>query len=163
MSAPRTLADLRDIHVPPTPGESAFDPFWLVIVVLLLAAGLIAWGLRHHRRRLLRQSLRELAAAERDHAAGGEPTALLRTLARLLRRHARCRDAGAAALLGDQWLAFLDARGGGEFFRRGPGACLAESPYRAPGTPVAQLLGTAQPGAVAELVGGVRQWLCSNP
>ena len=200
MAAPRTLAELRDIHLPPPPGEATFDPLWLAAAALLCAAALVAWALRRRRQRVLRQSLRELAAAERACAAGGDTAALARTLSRLLRRHALRRDARAASLVGEEWLEFLDAHAGKSLsspstrrtpgprraisldsgFRRndeavigqrlpsspgidttgagafahGPGAGLAELPYRP--------AGAGEP-PVAELVELVKRWLRSNP
>lgn len=185
MATPRTLAELRDLHLPPPPGDAALDPLGLAAVALLCAAALVAWALRRRRQRVLRQSLRELAAAERACAADGDTAAFARTLSRLLRRHALRRDARAASLVGKEWLAFLETHAAGAgAFAHGPGACLAELPYR---PPAASAASNATPGAaaadagkvsgptptlhapcageppVAELVELVKRWLRSNP
>jgi Zn-dependent protease with chaperone function len=165
MSTPRTLAELRDIRLPPPPTEAGLDPLWLAAAALGALALLLAALYRWVRRRGLRASLRELAAAERAWAADRDTVALLRTASRLLRRHARRADRHAAALVGADWLAFLDAHSGGGAapsgaFSAGPGACLADGPYRPPagasgGEPVAV--------DVASVVALVKRWLRSHP
>jgi hypothetical protein len=155
MATPRTLSDLRDIHLPPPPGDAGLDLLWLLAVALLCVAMLVVWALRRRRQRVLRQSLRELAAAERACAVDGDTAALARTLSRLLRRHAMRRDPGSASLTGGEWLNFLDKHAGAAagVFADGRGALLADLPYR--------LAADAAP--LAELVQLVKRWLRSNP
>jgi hypothetical protein len=131
------LAQLRDWHLPdpiqwwpPAPG------WWIaagvVVAVLLWLAG-VRW--RRHRRRgaAARSALRELAALRAAVRADGDTRAFVAALSRLLRRLALARfpREQVAGLTGDAWLAFLDATGGGDGFRHGPGRALADLVYGA--------------------------------
>jgi hypothetical protein len=130
------LAGLRGYHLPepvswwpPAPG------WWLLALLGLLAAGLAArWLARRHRRGApARAALRELGALQTAYGRDGDAAAYARGLSRLLRRYALARfpRGQVAGLAGEDWLAFLDAHGGGGRFRRGAGRLLAEAPYRA--------------------------------
>ncbi|WP_296698201.1 DUF4381 domain-containing protein [Thiocapsa sp. UBA6158] len=129
------LAQLRDWHLPdpiqwwpPAPG------WWIsaavLLVVLLWLAG-VRW--RGHRRRgaAARSALRELAALRETVQADGDTRAFIAALSRLLRRFALARfpREQVAGLTGEAWLAFLDATGGGDGFRHGPGRALADLVY----------------------------------
>jgi hypothetical protein len=80
------------------------------------------------RRRHERAVLRELDAC--IDANRHDPAALAAALSLFLRRLAVC-DAHASAYAGERWLEYLDARGGGEDFRRGVGRILIDAPFRA--------------------------------
>jgi hypothetical protein len=150
------LLELRAYHLPgpvswwpPAPG------WWLLLALLAMVAAVFAWWFvrRHRGRAAARQAARELAALRSALAANGDHAAFVRGLSRLLRRYARAAfpRQPVAALTGDDWLAFLDAHGGGGRFRNGPGRQLAEAPYR----PAAQI-------AVNELAELVRDWIQCN-
>lgn len=154
MSTP-SLAELRDIHLPPPPFPAAWlEDGWiagLALIILVTAAG-TAW--RFLRRRHLRAALRTLSALTAAHAADGDDQRLAAGLSRLLRDYALARfpEAGIAGLTDGDWLAFLDAHGGAGEFSTGGGAALAWLPYRPGGEADA-----------AALIGAVRRWLEANP
>jgi hypothetical protein len=125
------LAALRDIHVPPPPGWWPPAGGWWLLLVLILAV--IVWRTwrRWTRFRLHRELvdlLDQLALAD---GRQPEQQRLIR-LSRLLRQIAlrRFPHAQVASLTGTDWLAFLDASGGGSGFRTGPGRVLADGPYQ---------------------------------
>jgi hypothetical protein len=150
------LAGLRDYHLPePVPWWPPAPGWWLLLIALLLLASLGAWWLLRRRRchAVAREAARELerlqAALREDGDAGG----FVRGLSRLLRRYALTAFPGeaAAALTGEDWLAFLDAHGGDGRFGAGPGRQLVEAPYRA-----------AMDVATDELAELVRDWIRYN-
>lgn len=155
MTSP-SLAELRDIHLPPPPFlVSALPPWWgWWAGAMLLAAGALWWAWRFWRRRRLRTALRELTRLAADHARDGDTTRLAAGLSRLLRHYALARfpAAGIAGLSGAGWLEFLDAHGGVGDFAGGVGAAIEWRPYRAH-------------GAIDEaaLILLVRRWLRANP
>lgn len=158
MTAP-SLADLRDIHLPPPPFAATLLPEgWsavaLAAVVLVLFAVLIWAAHRFVRRRRLRRALRELARLAAAHRRDGDETRLARGVSRLVREYAMAcfPHAGVAALTGDDWLRFLDSHGGAGSFLAGAGAALASRPYRDSGALDA-----------AALLAAVRRWLEANP
>jgi hypothetical protein len=118
---------LRDIHQPPAP--SWWPPaigWWLLAAVVLLAIG--AWAWRAWRRRRRRMRLERLFDAAIAMAEG--PAARIAAASSLLRRAARSRDADAAALHGDRWLAYLDAAGHAPLFAGDEGALLLDGGFR---------------------------------
>lgn len=130
MSAP-TGPVLRDIHLPPPPGWWPPAPGWWILVAIALGLGVVALYKLHklrERRRHERAVLRELDS--RIEANSHDPAGLAATLSLFLRRLA-VRDAQAAAFTGERWLEYLDARAGGEEFRRGVGRVLIDAPFRA--------------------------------
>ncbi|EGV16397.1 DUF4381 domain-containing protein [Thiocapsa marina] len=155
------LAQLRDWHLPdpiqwwpPAPG------WWISAAVLLAVLFWVAgarW--RRHRRRgaAARSALRELAALRAAVRTDGDTRAFVAALSRLLRRFALARfpREKVAGLTGDAWLAFLDATGGGDGFRHGPGRALADLVYGAnrAGDP------PPNPDALAELA---EAWIRAN-
>jgi hypothetical protein len=152
-----SLADLRDVHLPPAPMLAGVAPWQLVLTLLLLLVLLLVtlgWGRRWLRRRSQRAALRELAGLARAHRHAADPTRLIRGLSGLLRAYALARfsDAGVAGLTGPAWLQFLDAHGGEGEFTRGVGVVLETRPYQAS-------------GAYDEkaLLALVRRWLQANP
>jgi hypothetical protein len=124
------LADLRDWHLPdpvswwpPAPG------WWLLTAVVLLLAVWLARRLarRHQCGAPARRALLELSALRAGLAADGDTRAYAAGLSGLLRRLALARFPRdqVAGLIGQAWLDFLDATGGGQGFRQGPGQALA--------------------------------------
>jgi hypothetical protein len=123
---------LRDIHLPPPPGWWPPAPGWWVLAALVLAICVFAtyklWRAHRHRQRV-RAGLREFescVAANRENPAG-----LAAALSVFLRRLACSDEKHAASLTGERWLEYLDARAGGEEFRRGIGRVLLDAPFRA--------------------------------
>lgn len=94
---------------PPAPG------WWLLAALLLAATSLLCWlWLRRYRRdRYRRQGLVALAAIERDYSRGGDPLDCATAVNRLLKTIAlkAYPRTCVASLHGDDWLAFLQARG----------------------------------------------------
>lgn len=116
------LAQLAADRAPPPPGWWPPAPGWwvLTIVLLLMMAGLIRWGLRWWRgRHQGPQALRRAALRELDALARTAPNdaALARDLEHLLRRLAVARHgrAAVAGLSGEAWLAFVAAHGGADW------------------------------------------------
>jgi Domain of unknown function (DUF4381) len=144
------LAELRGYHLPEPVGWWPPAPGWWVLTLLvLLGAGAAAARLwrRRRRRAAARRARQELAALRAELARSGDATAFARGLSRLLRRFALARfpRRRVAGLTGAAWLAFLDAQGGGEGFRHGPGRLLAEAPYRPAGqVPAGELAALAE-------------------
>lgn len=130
---PPTLAELRDIHLPPPPPAWPW-PEALVSALFLAFAAFLLWR-RHRRNRPQRRASRELSRLERKYAGDGDATALAAGLSQLLRNEAQRLYPAAAvnALVDRQWLEFLDDHGGGNAFRDGCGAVLADLPYRRAG------------------------------
>ena len=127
---------LRDIHLPdavswwpPAPG------WWLLLglVALLVFAALRRWRRGRGRRAALCHARRELAAIRRTFRLRPDQAGLARALSALLRRLAMSLYGrrAAAALTGEDWLAFLDQKAGGHAFTQGAGRDLIEAPYRA--------------------------------
>lgn len=98
---------LRDVHLPPSPGWWPPAPGWWLVAALVLAVIAIpcalAWRRRRRRRRWLQLFDRELATATGDGAR-------LAAMSALLRRAARRVDPRADLLQGDAWLQLLDGR-----------------------------------------------------
>lgn len=156
MAAPDPLADLRGYHLPdpvswwpPAPG------WWLLALLgLSLLVLLAGWLVRRHRRgAAARAAQAELTALRAALAQDGDAAACARGLSRLLRRFALVRfpRRAVAGLSGEEWLAFLDAQGGGGRFQTGPGRLLLDAPYRPP-----------QDLPVAELASLVEDWIRRN-
>ena len=150
------LSQLRDIHLPAAdaPASATTGPLTAILIVLAIVAAFAL--LRRWQRRRLYAALAELRRIGRRHARDGDAAALARELAALLRRQAmRCfPGAPVAAMVDAEWLAFLDAHGGGGAFSTGPGAALTSLPYRAPGAAPVDAPGMLQ---LAE------RWLRANP
>lgn len=151
---PAPLAEgpvLRDIHLPPEPGWWPPAPGWwlLAALVLVVVAILVVRGLRSVRARRWRRRIRaEVEHIAARHAAQPDAARLAAELSGVMRRASLLLDPRAAALRGEEWLAFLDARAGADTFRSGPGRALIDAPYRR----VAEFDTEA-------LVGAVRAWL----
>ncbi|MGD8176532.1 DUF4381 domain-containing protein [Marinimicrobium sp. ARAG 43.8] len=137
------LAQLKDIHLPDPVGWWPLAwGWWMLLAVLLLAAGLLVWRWRARRRRqqYRREALVVLRDAQRRYrAATPGPEAsrrYLQDISELLRRTVlsglpeRLHPA-VAALNGRQWLALLDTTAPTKSgFEEGPGQILAEGPYQ---------------------------------
>ncbi len=128
------LVDLVDRLVEPAePAAVAMTPQtpgWTLLALLLaLFLGWIAWRTV---RRWQANAYRRAALSELQRA-GDDPAAI----AEILRRAALAAwpRERVASLSGRDWLAFLDATGGGGF-REGPGRALARAPYRGDPGPV---------------------------
>ncbi|WP_420474485.1 DUF4381 domain-containing protein [Noviherbaspirillum sp. ST9] len=149
---PNALDTLRDIHLPAATPWWAMTEVWIAAACAAVAASWMIY--RGIRTRRLRHALRELSSLEAAHARDGNAVRLAGGLSQLLRRHAAAcfPEAGVEGLSGGDWLAFLDAHGGGNAFTQGTGAVLESLPYRASGTTDAQAL-----------IALVRQWLRENP
>jgi uncharacterized protein DUF4381 len=120
-------ARLRDAHAPDAPGWWPPAPGWwfALLVLLVLAALALRWGVPRWRRwRLRRRLLAALAAAGSE----AEVSQLLRAAAL-----ARFPQAGAAGLQGESWIAFLEARDGAPGRFAALGEALLAAPYRARG------------------------------
>ena len=133
------LAELRGYHPPDPVSWWPPAPGWWLLALLIvgLLTWVMVWALGARRRRRLaraapRAALDELAALRAAHARDGDATAFARGLSRLLRRFALARypRRAVAGLSGEDWLAFLDAHGGGGRFQAGPGRELLTAPYR---------------------------------
>lgn len=128
---------LRDIHLPgPVPWWPPAPGWWILTAVLVVIFVVTVWRFFRHRsryRRAAARELRQLAAAYKD---GGDAAAMVKGLSTLLRRAAI--TAGhrydIAPVSGAQWLQWLDDGFDDKPFTQGPGAILADGPYRAPGT-----------------------------
>ena len=134
--APDPLAGLRDYHLPePVPWWPLAPGWWLLLIAVLLLVALFAWWLWRRRRchAAAREAARELQRLQAALDRHGDIAGFARGLSKLLRRYALTAFPGeaAAALTGEDWLAFLDAHGGDGRFAAGPGRQLVEAPYRA--------------------------------
>lgn len=126
---------LRDIHLPEAVSWWPPAPGWWLL--LCLAALLVFAALRPRRGRRTRRSAlgrarQELAEIKHEFDLRPDRAGLARALSVLLRRLAMSlygrRD--AAALTGEDWLAFLDQKAEGHEFTQGAGRSLIEAPYR---------------------------------
>jgi len=127
---PASGPQLRDIHLPPPPAWWPPAPGWWMLAALL--AMLLGFALYKFVQRRRRQAARRLALAELDRciaAAGSNAAALAAALSHFLRRMALREAPAAAAFSDERWLAWLDARLGGEDFSRGVGRVLLDAPF----------------------------------
>ncbi|MGD2119930.1 MAG: DUF4381 domain-containing protein [Chromatiales bacterium] len=155
-----SLAQLRDIHLPTTPGWWPPAPGWwlvtLVSLILLLLLLRSLWRLYHRwhwRRRVLRH-FRQLS----NHGAQLDNIEYVTAITRLLRQLAiTCYpQSQVASLSGQQWLKFLEQQSHGLVFTQGIAQLLVELPYRQSSTPLTdrdrqQLLQLAQSWAKQQL------------
>lgn len=135
------LSQLADIHLPTEVGfwPPAFG-WWVLAAILAVALVLLARRLLAALavRRREAAALRELEACLRRYHEGAFTDAnaagliFLADVNAVLRRVALFHypSADVAGLYGKAWLAFLDARDGGDAFTAGPGRALGEGQYR---------------------------------
>lgn len=131
-AAPDSLP-LRDIHLPEAVSWWPPAPGWWLLLCL---AALLVFAALRRRRRMRRSALgrarRALAEIKHEFDPRSDRSGLAKALSVLLRRLAMSlygrRE--AAALTGEDWLAFLDQKVGGHEFTRGAGRSLIEAPYR---------------------------------
>ena len=123
--------ELRDIHLPPAPDWWPPAPGWWIVALFCLAGIIVVfytlWRVQRRRR------MRRAVLAELDRyigSAANDPTALAAALSQFLRRMALRDDPAAAALCGEAWLQWLDARSRSDAFSRGIGRALLDAPYR---------------------------------
>ena len=118
---------LRDIHLPVAPGWWPPAPGWWwlggLLLAVLAAGGVMAWRRARRRQALLRMFDQRVDAA-------GDPAARVAVISELLRRAAREREPAAAALQGEDWLAFLDRGAATPAFAGPAGRLLLEGGYR---------------------------------
>lgn len=158
---PAAGPELHDIHLPAPPGWWPPAPgWWLAGLALLLAIAFgVRWLWRRERRRRWRRRVRaELERIAAAHARSADPRQLSISLSHLLRRASRLLAPHAAALRGDAWLDFLDARlppgeAASAPFRRGAGRALLDAPYRRPRDPAEASIDAD------ELIALARRWL----
>lgn len=150
---------LRDIHLPPAPSWWPPAPGWWLLAVLAVLALYFATRFVLRRWRARRWRARVHAALERiaaSDAAQADPVRTATEVSRLLRRVSLVLAPGAAALQGEAWLEFLDARlppaqAQAAPFRNGAGRLLLDLPY--------QPCATASQADSAVLLGLARSWL----
>ena len=124
---------LRDIHLPGTPGIWPPAPGWWIAAVVVLA--LLSWlaltGWRYLQLRRQRRHILGLLAQLEQSAVDTCTPEFVAQLSRLLRRIALMRFPAEqiASLTGKDWLKFLDETGGNGGFSTGPGQVLADGPY----------------------------------
>ncbi|BAO44786.1 DUF4381 domain-containing protein [Thiolapillus brandeum] len=129
------LAQLKDIHLPPTVSWWPPAPGWWLLALLVLGAAV--WLVRYLRRHAARPHLgREVEAelnkietAWREHR---DDARLAAELSALLRRMAISLypQADVAGMTGETWLQWLDAHYGEDIFEKGEGRALLENAYR---------------------------------
>ena len=136
-------ARLRDAHAPEASGWWPPAPgWWLALVLLIVLAALaLRWGVPRWRRWRLRQ---RLLAALAQAGSAAEVSQLLRAAAL-----ARFPQEGAAGLQGASWIAFLESRDRAPGRFASLGEALLAAPYRARGAD----------GELAPLRAAVRGWL----
>lgn len=125
--------ELRDIHLPPDPSWFPPAPGWWILAALLIA--LLVWLFRIVRKRVRKRRWlaalqAEVAHIATDHTAHNDPRKTTAAISKLLRRAALRLDSRAAAYQGDEWLAWLDARGNTTDFTEGSGNVLIDAPWR---------------------------------
>lgn len=125
--------ELRDIHLPPDPSWWPPAPGWWVLALITLL--LLAWAGRKalralRQRRWQRRVLAEFDQAVAAHVQAADRANLAAAISGVLRRATRMLDARSAALEGEAWLCFLDARMRGTEFASGVGRVLLDAPFR---------------------------------
>ncbi len=153
----QSALQLRDIHLPASPGLWPPAPGWWIVFAVSVA--LLTWGIafaarKYHVHRRRQRIIADFGRLEQELASKRSPEVLARISA-LLRRIALTRypRQQIAPLNGETWLKFLDASGGNGRFSTGPGSVLASGPYQR-STPID--LETADFGAL------VRDWINKN-
>lgn len=131
LTLPDLLARLKDIAEPAPVSYLPQTATWYVLgvaIVLLLLFALWRLTLRYKAKRYRREALAALAELERRAVADSDQVIQLAALLRRTALTAYPRQK-AASLHGKDWLAFLDARYGGDGFSTGLGRVLVDAPY----------------------------------
>lgn len=132
-SAP-SIADLKEIPLPPPVPYTPQTAGWWVLLALVLLAVLWVVALRLHRwwrNRYRRAAQKELAVIEQALADPSRRQQALATVPALVKRTVLTwapRDT-VAPLSGEAWLGYLDRTLAGEGFTQGPGRCLQALAY----------------------------------
>ena len=128
---------LRDLHLPEPVGWWPPAPGWWIL--LLILAGLVAYGLhrayqRRQRNAARRAALRKLAHYQAEYLEHRNPVMLGKQLSTLLRRGmlAYAPRGEVAGLTGDAWLQWLDRGMPLPYFHTEGGKSLLDLPYRNP-------------------------------
>jgi hypothetical protein len=128
---------LRDLHLPEPVSWWPPAPGWWIL--LLVLAGLVAYGLNHAYRRRMRNAarrtaLQKLARYQAEYVEHRNPVVLGKQLSQLLRRGmlAYAPRAEVAGLTGDAWLQWLDRGMPLPYFHTEGGKSLLDLPYRNP-------------------------------
>lgn len=147
------VLQFRDIQLPD--GISLWPPApgWWVLLLLLLALLAIALFHRYQQGRLRRAALAELDRLVLHFAGEKEQARLMMGLSTLLRRVTlACEPRNqVAGLVGEEWLAYLDARGATTRFSAGPGRALITLPY-----------GGSNETDIEALIALIRHWIRVN-
>jgi len=123
---PGSLDLLRDIVSPPAPAWWPPATGWIILALLILAAGVVLLFLRIRRYRrdgYRRSALHELADISSRRAIGELPELLRRTALAAFSREP------VVKLTGDAWLRFLDESTGTCEFTEGPGRRIVSLAY----------------------------------
>ena len=157
------LAQLAPAHAPAAVGWWPPAPGWWVLAIIVLCAlGAGVWMLlrQWRERRWRRRVVAELDRIAALNAAQPNGVRLAADVSQLLRRASLLIEPGAAALQGEEWLAFLDSRfnnanaGAHEAqFRTDAGRALIDAPYRRTDDPAQSEVDAAA------LLGLARRWL----
>lgn len=129
-----SIAQLRDIHMPPAISIWPLAPGWWMLLSILLYSALLFlfWKHRHWLRNRARyQALQQLALLKEQSSLN--PVECLMTLSAILRRVALAYfpRRTVASLHGLAWLQFLDRTSHSDAFTCGVGQQLARGPYQA--------------------------------
>ena len=128
-----SLAQLRDIHLPPAISAWPLAPGWylLIIALALILSVIIIFAFRYYKKRkkrlyMLRQ-LQQICVTHQDN-----PILAISNISALLRRItlARYPREKVAGLNGEAWLKLLDHCGNTHAFSQGAGRLLITAPYQ---------------------------------
>lgn len=115
----QALAELHDIQLPAEPGLWPLAPGWwllmaLMVTLILVSVAFLYWWRRSALKRAAMAEWQTLAEASRT--GDLNDPALLKALARLLKRVALTRNPRAAALTDQRWADYLNQQGQTVFF-----------------------------------------------
>lgn len=125
---------LKDIHLPESPGFWPLAPGWWILLILLMIIGvwLVFAVLRKIKQRKYQQKIiDQYAVLETSllEKPDNERIAAINTFLRQLAINKYPR-ADIASLTGAKWLAFLDKSGKTQNFSKGAGRILIDAPYQ---------------------------------
>jgi hypothetical protein len=128
---------LRDIHLPDAVSWWPLAPGWWILCLLIILLGLLVVYLvrRRRRRRLsaIYMARQELHKIQREFDLKQDKAVLVKQVSELIRRLSISlfQREQAAALIGEDWLKFLDQYSDNKQFTSGIGRVLIEAPYQA--------------------------------